>query len=168
MADVTPILIQNLASQTTLSDSDYFIVGGADAKKITVAQMKEALGINELNGNLDNRAISVDAWVNGQQNYAVIIQYDETDVSDLNRIPVMVGGNIASQNFLYLYNIDLPSLPTNAAVQTGSAILENTNFRLSANKDGGNLRRFRLRFENLGSVGTHFFITVYAHGGRVV
>lgn len=51
MADVTPILINQLAAQTTLADSDYFIVGGADAKKITVAQMKEALGINALNGN---------------------------------------------------------------------------------------------------------------------
>lgn len=55
MADVTPILINQLASQTTLSDSDYFIVGGADAKKITVAQMKEALGINELNNNFQNQ-----------------------------------------------------------------------------------------------------------------
>lgn len=52
MADVTPILIKDLAAQTTLSDTDYFIVGGADAKKITVAQMKEALGINELNTNI--------------------------------------------------------------------------------------------------------------------
>lgn len=49
MADVTPILIKDLAAQTTLADTDYFIVGGADAKKITVAQMKEALGINALN-----------------------------------------------------------------------------------------------------------------------
>lgn len=51
MADVTPILINQLASQTTLQDTDYFIVGGDDAKKITVAQMKEALGINSLNMN---------------------------------------------------------------------------------------------------------------------
>lgn len=51
MADVTPILIKDLAAQTTLADTDYFIVGGADAKKITVAQMKEALGINALNTN---------------------------------------------------------------------------------------------------------------------
>lgn len=49
MADVTPILIKDLAAQTTLQDTDYFIVGGADAKKITVGQMKEALGINALN-----------------------------------------------------------------------------------------------------------------------
>lgn len=60
MADVTPILIQNLASQTTLSDSDYFIVGGADAKKITVAQMKEALGINALSRNLQTQNFLVD------------------------------------------------------------------------------------------------------------
>lgn len=52
MADVTPILINQLASQTTLQDTDYFIVGGDDAKKITVAQMKEALGINSLNTNI--------------------------------------------------------------------------------------------------------------------
>lgn len=52
MADVTPILIKDLAAQTTLADTDYFIVGGADAKKITVAQMKEALGIDELNTNM--------------------------------------------------------------------------------------------------------------------
>ena len=48
MADVTPILIKDLAAQTTLQDTDYFIVGGADAKKITVAQMKSALGIDGL------------------------------------------------------------------------------------------------------------------------
>ena len=52
MADVTPILINQLTSQTTLQDTDYFIVGGDDAKKITVAQMKEALGINSLNTNI--------------------------------------------------------------------------------------------------------------------
>ena len=52
MADVTPILINHLTSQTTLQDTDYFIVGGDDAKKITVAQMKEALGINSLNTNM--------------------------------------------------------------------------------------------------------------------
>lgn len=69
MADVTPILIKDLAAQTTLSDTDYFIVGGADAKKITVAQMKEALGINELNTKLSDvfkivsaqRSVSIDA-----------------------------------------------------------------------------------------------------------
>ena len=54
MADVTPILINQLTSQTTLQDTDYFIVGGDDAKKITVAQMKEALGINSLNTKLKN------------------------------------------------------------------------------------------------------------------
>lgn len=54
MADVTPILINQLTSQTTLQDTDYFIVGGDDAKKITVAQMKEALGINSLNTNMNN------------------------------------------------------------------------------------------------------------------
>lgn len=56
MADVTPILINQLTSQTTLQDTDYFIVGGDDAKKITVAQMKEALGINSLNTKISGIA----------------------------------------------------------------------------------------------------------------
>ena len=67
MADVTPILIKDLAAQTTLSDTDYFIVGGADAKKITVAQMKEALGINELNTKLQyttQTQTSPNGWYN--------------------------------------------------------------------------------------------------------
>lgn len=54
MADVTPILIKDLKAQTTLQDTDYFIVGGEDAKKITVGQMKEALGINELNTKFES------------------------------------------------------------------------------------------------------------------
>lgn len=56
MADVTPILINQLTSQTTLQDTDYFIVGGGDAKKITVARMKEALGINSLNTKISGIA----------------------------------------------------------------------------------------------------------------
>lgn len=48
MADITPILIKDLSGQTVLADTDYFIVGGVDAKKITVAQMKSALGINKV------------------------------------------------------------------------------------------------------------------------
>ena len=62
MADVTPILIKDLAAQTTLADTDYFIVGGADAKKITVAQMKEALGINELNTNMEAEVYLETNW----------------------------------------------------------------------------------------------------------
>lgn len=60
MADVTPILISQLSAQTTLQDTDYFIVGGDDAKKITVAQMKEALGINTLNTKINaNKVIDI-------------------------------------------------------------------------------------------------------------
>lgn len=34
MADMTPILIKDLAEQTTAADTDYMVIGGADAKKI--------------------------------------------------------------------------------------------------------------------------------------
>lgn len=68
MADVTPILISQLGSQTTLSDNDYFIVGGADAKKITVAQMKEAMGINALNMSISYKSIGNTSFENAVSN----------------------------------------------------------------------------------------------------
>lgn len=49
---VTPLYIDDLATKTTLSDDDLVIVGeGDDAKKMTIAQLKEQLGINALNTN---------------------------------------------------------------------------------------------------------------------
>ena len=93
MADVTPILINQLAAQTTLADSDYFIVGGADAKKITVAQMKEALGINALNGNFQWKEITPipdiparqdvnisAALTNAAKEIHVVVQWTDGDV----------------------------------------------------------------------------------------
>lgn len=84
MADVTPILINQLAAQTTLSDSDYFIVGGSDAKKITVAQMKEALGINALNGNLQSRSSSILIPANNGDIYSSErnLYYDEVKITN--------------------------------------------------------------------------------------
>ena len=76
MADVTPILIKDLAAQTTLSDTDYFIVGGADAKKITVAQMKEALGINELNTKINNLRSWYDEYY-VKQGYGARVKYKD-------------------------------------------------------------------------------------------
>lgn len=50
---VTPLYIDDLAAKTTLSNDDLVIVGeGDDAKKMTIAQLKEQLGINALNTNL--------------------------------------------------------------------------------------------------------------------
>lgn len=47
---VTPLYIDDLAAKTTLSDDDLVIVGeGDNAKKMTIAQLKEQLGINALN-----------------------------------------------------------------------------------------------------------------------
>ena len=50
----TGILIKDLAAKTTLSDDDLVIVGeGSDAKKMTIAKLKEELGIDELNTKID-------------------------------------------------------------------------------------------------------------------
>lgn len=73
MADMTPILIKDLAEQTTAADTDYMVIGGADAKKIKWSTIwgliRDKLGIgtatlatndktvkgaiNELNTNID-------------------------------------------------------------------------------------------------------------------
>lgn len=52
---ITPLYVNNLESKTTLSDDDLVIIGeGNDAKKMTIAQLKEELGINALNTNKSN------------------------------------------------------------------------------------------------------------------
>lgn len=52
---VTPLYVNKLAAKTTLSDGDLVIVGeGDDAKKMTIAQLKEQLGINALNTKTAN------------------------------------------------------------------------------------------------------------------
>lgn len=48
MADITGKLINELTEQTTMSDDDYMIIGGADAKKISVANLKSVLGIGDV------------------------------------------------------------------------------------------------------------------------
>lgn len=51
---VTPLYIDKLAAKDTLSDDDLVIIGeGDDAKKMTIAQLKEELGINALNTKTD-------------------------------------------------------------------------------------------------------------------
>lgn len=47
------VLIKDLSDQATLADTDYLIVGGNDAKKISVAQMRNSLGVDALKIDLD-------------------------------------------------------------------------------------------------------------------
>lgn len=122
MADVTPILINQLAAQTTLSDSDYFIVGGSDAKKITVAQMKEALGINALNGKLKGITVTPDP---SATNYLRVARsrfavYGNMIVADI-AIDVLqnIGKNnnakiFTAQNINLKYEYDFQAIVTNS------------------------------------------------------
>lgn len=47
------VLIKDLSDQATLADTDYLIVGWNDAKKISVAQMRNSLGVDALKIDLD-------------------------------------------------------------------------------------------------------------------
>ncbi len=108
-------------------------------------------------------------WMEGNGIYTVIVDYSDVESPDLSRIPVLVGGNIANQNFLSLYDIDLVNLTQNATLQTGTDIIApREGFELSANKDGGNMCRLRLKFELFVNYGAHIFVTVYSAGGRII
>ena len=108
-------------------------------------------------------------WMEGNDTYTVIVDYSNVESPDLSRIPVLVGGNIANQNFLSLYDIDLANLTQNTTLQTGTDIIApNQNFKLSANKDNGDTYRLRLKFELSVGFGAHIFVTVYSHGGKVL
>lgn len=60
------ILIKDLSAKTTLSDNDLVIIGeGDDAKKMTIAQLKDQLGINALNTKTAPRGAFTSLWMTG-------------------------------------------------------------------------------------------------------
>lgn len=64
------ILIKDLSAKTTLSDNDLVIIGeGDDAKKMTIAKLKELIGIDALNtktnGILVDRPLITQSPLNG-------------------------------------------------------------------------------------------------------
>ena len=107
-------------------------------------------------------------WIDGSMRYEVIVNFDDVEYDQLNRIPILVGGNIGNTPFLYMYIADLPSLPQNASALTGTAIIENPlSFYVAANKDGGASRRLRIVFANQSANGAHVYIEIKARGGKV-
>ena len=102
MADVTPILINQLAAQTTLSDSDYFIVGGSDAKKITVAQMKEALGINALNGNIEVKSYGLISYASESIDLINVVCRKQGKVVSISGYFSLTKSITANINFMHI------------------------------------------------------------------
>lgn len=146
----------------TPADDDCFIFGKTDLKKITLAKLKDALGIQ-------SNQTFVEQWIDGMTRYEVIISFDDIDIFKTNRIPVLIGGNINNAPFLYMYNFDLPNLPQNATVVEGTPILQiSQTFYVTGNKDGGNSRRLRILFNNQSNAGAHVYIDVKVCGGKVI
>lgn len=141
------------------ADDDCFVFGKSDLKKITLEKLKDALGITSLN---------FEKWINGSTRYEIIVSFDSADYEQLNRIPILVGGNIGNTPFLYMYTANLPSLSQNASELTGTAIIENPlKFYVAANQDGGVSRRLRIVFANQSDNGAHVYIEIKARGGKV-
>lgn len=128
--------------------------------------------ITSLNSALNDIASSdqmfFEKWIDGSMRYEVIVNFDDVEYDQLNRIPVLVGGNIGNTPFLYMYIADLPNLPQNASSLTGTAIIENPlSFYVAANKDGGESRRLRIVFANQSANGAHVYVEIKARGGKV-
>lgn len=123
-----------------------------------------------LNADLDRSQAFVEKWMDGAGSYNVIIQYPDEPIANLSRIPVIVGGNIAGASFMYMYTVDLPSLPTNATVIAGTPIVPSSSeyMNFEANKDSGDARRLRLKFNNLKANGAHIFMMVMKTGGKIL
>lgn len=124
------------------------------------------------NSALEDVALSdqmfFEKWIDGSTRYEVIVSFDDVEYEQLNRIPILVGGNIGNAPFLYMYIADLPSLPQNASTLTGTAIIETPlSFYVAANKDGGVSRRLRIVFANQSANGAHVYIEIKARGGKV-
>lgn len=69
---VTPLYIDDLAAKTTLSDEDLVIVGeGDDAKKMTIAQLKDQLGIDALNTKTAPQGAFTNLWTPGAYIYGM-------------------------------------------------------------------------------------------------
>ena len=63
---VTPLYIDDLAAKTTLSDEDLVIVGeGDNAKKMTIAKLKELIGIDALNTKTLPQGSFTGLWMPG-------------------------------------------------------------------------------------------------------
>lgn len=123
MADVTPILISQLSAQTTLQDTDYFIVGGDDAKKITVAQMKEALGINTLNTKiLKAKRVTLSGNVQANTDHNISVDFGIEPVACFIEKVIGSGNttNIVFCNFTTFNNIRVKS--TSAQTVTVHAV----------------------------------------------
>ena len=138
MADVTPILIKDLAAQTTLQDTDYFIVGGADAKKITVAQMKEALGINELNTKIQGSGSIINTYLSTSRSTCkwirqgdIVTVYFQITASDAipNEVPII-------NNFPKPISNVYSAAPSNNTSNPSFAYTINTNGELYRNYGG--------------------------------
>ena len=80
---VTPLYIDDLAAKTTLSDEDLVIVGeGDDAKKMTIAQLKDQLGIDALNTKRTWEKLAEQVTLGVWENHSVndLSQYKEIAV----------------------------------------------------------------------------------------
>lgn len=124
----------------------------------------------DANDTLSKSQSFVEKWLGDVGSHNVIIQYSDSSLAELARIPVIVGGNIAGAPFMYIYTVDLPNLPNNATVITGTAIIPSSSeyFNFEVNKDGGNPKKLRLKFNNLKPNGVHVFMSVMKKGGKIL
>lgn len=128
----------------------------------------------QLNSNIQSlpklNAPFSEKWLGGAGSHNMIVWFDsDIDIAQLARIPILVGGNIANAPFLYLMTVDLINLTGTLSPVSGTAIIsaDSGNFSVEANKDNGDVRKLRIKVNNLKSNGMHVFVMVLKTGGTV-
>ena len=112
-------------------------------------------------------------WFEDNKRFACTFKIGDIGSSNLFvRVPVLIGGTIAANNFLNMYMADIVHLTSDAVQVSGtnveSKIVDyNVNsdiYRVLMNMDGGDPKTLRICFDGYPQYGYHVFVLVLQEG----
>lgn len=164
---ITPLYVNNLVAKTTLSDDDLVIIGeGNNAKKMTIAQLKDQLGINALNTNISSLQNSTDkmgvydAWANGQTTLNVVFKVPQN--GGQYRPAFLIMGNVGGTPFMLICTVS--NLTENLVAATCVDITGDVSSKMTVNVNAnlGDLSQLRIQIVTPANMGSRIQVLVPA------
>ena len=164
---ITPLYVNNLVAKTTLSDDDLVIIGeGNNAKKMTIAQLKDQLGINALNTNISSLQNSTDkmgvydAWANGQTTLNVVFKVPQN--GGQYRPEFLIMGNVGGTPFMLICTVS--NLTENLVAATCVDITGDVSSKMTVNVNAnlGDLSQLRIQIVTPANMGSRIQVLVPA------
>lgn len=164
---ITPLYVNNLVAKTTLSDDDLVIIGeGNNAKKMTIAQLKDQLGINALNTNISSLQNSTDkmgvydAWANGQTTLNVVFKVPQN--GGQYRPAFLIMGNVGGTPFMLICTVS--NLTENSVAATCVDITGDVSSKMTVNVNAnlGDLSQLRIQIVTPANMGSRIQVLVPA------